>query len=283
MGSQINTTGLRTFTSSGAITQYTRVSINSSGYAVTAGADEVGIGIAEITCASGDPVTVRLHSAPGTRKITASAAISAGAICYCAASGQFGATPISTGPGLYRAVEAASGSGSIIEAIPAIEGGTNVVYANVADSTSVTNTTDETAFSLSKTIAGTELQVGDVIQVRVRTHCVSTNSTDTLNIKLKFGSVVIAATGAVDVANSDTGYIDAMAVIRTVGASGKVSASSTVALGVIGTVTAKPYRLDETTLDTSGTVAITVTATWSVASASNDVILEDLIVLKHRQ
>lgn len=283
MGSQINTTGLRTFTSSGAITQYTRVVINSSGYAVAAGADEKGIGIAEISCSSGDPVTVRLHSAPGTRKITASAAISAGALCYTAASGKFGATPISTGPAMFRAAEAASGDGSIIEAIPVTESGTSVVYASVADSTSITNTVTETTFSISKTINALELQIGDVLHVRARAFCVSTNSTDTLTLKLYVGTEVICTTGAVDVANSDIGYIDAMVVVRALGASGKLSASGVVALGVPGTVTAKPFRLDEATEDLTSTLLVGVKAQWSVASASNDVILEDLIVLKHRQ
>lgn len=160
--------------------------------------------------------------------------------------------------------------------------GSDLLYANTADSASVTNTTTETAFDKSVTLVGAELLAGDVIHVVARAFCVSTNSTDTLTLKLYAGTEEIATTGAVDVANSDIGFIESWIVVRTAGASGAVSATNLVALGVPGTVTAKPSRKDQASEDLSGNVAITVKATWSVASASNDVILEDLIVTKHR-
>lgn len=44
----------------------------------------------------------------------------------------------------------------------------------------------------------------------------------------------------------------------------------------------RPFYLAETTVDTTGTLALTVTATWSVASASNVVYLDILNVSLER-
>lgn len=161
--------------------------------------------------------------------------------------------------------------------------GSGLLYANVADSASVTNTTVETAFDKSLTLKGGELEVGDVLSIRARAFCVATNSTDTLTLKLYVGTEVIATTGAVDVANSDIGYFDVDVVVRAIGSSGKLSAAGVVALGVPGTVTAKPFRLDEASEDLSGSLFIGVKATWSVANAGNDAILEDLTIKRHRR
>lgn len=157
----------------------------------------------------------------------------------------------------------------------------STALASVADSASVTNTTTETAFDKTAVIHGANLRAGDVIEVVARAFCVATNGTDTLNLKLYLGTEEIAATGAVDVANSDIGYIHAFIVVRTTGASATVSASGVVALGVPGTVTAKPFRKDAATEDLSAATTISVKATWSVANAGNDVILEDLIAVHH--
>lgn len=151
-----------------------------------------------------------------------------------------------------------------------------------AASSNVSNTTTETAFSNGTvTIPANNLKAGDIIRVRGQGICPSTNSTDTLTIKLKIGSTVIVTTGAVDVANNDIFYFEATLVVRTIGASGTLVATGVVALGVEGTVTAKPFKLASTTIDTTAALTITVTATWSVASASNtvrqDVLVAELV------
>lgn len=156
--------------------------------------------------------------------------------------------------------------------------GSDLLYQNAASSAEVENTTVETAFDVSYTIAANTLRVGDVIRITAQATVNDNNSTDTLTLKLKIGSTIIVATAAVDVADGDVGLIVADLVIRSIGASGTFVASGTQALGVPGTVTAKPFFKGSTTVDTTAAQAITVTATWSVAHADNEVELTNLTV-----
>lgn len=148
----------------------------------------------------------------------------------------------------------------------------------VAASTAVTNTTTETAFDKAVNIPANTLKVGDVIRVRAQAIATATNSTDTLDLQLRLGTTDILATGAVDVANNDIGYIDADIVIRTIGASGTMVAAGVVALGVPGTVTAKPKLMASTAIDTTAAISVNVSATWSVANAGNSCRLDVLDV-----
>jgi hypothetical protein len=150
------------------------------------------------------------------------------------------------------------------------------LYQNVAASANVTNTTVETAFDKSYTIPAKSLRVGDVIDVEVRVSAPTTNSTDTLTLKLKIGTTVLVATGAVNVADGDVGILRARLTIRTIGASGTFVSDGEWALGVPGTAAFSPYVLASTAIDTTATQAITATATWSVASASNIAALQTL-------
>ena len=149
-----------------------------------------------------------------------------------------------------------------------------LLYSSTAASSAVTNTTTETNFDTNFTIPANTLKAGDVLRVRAQAIATATNSTDTLNLKLKLGSTAVLATGAVDVANNDVGYIEADVVIRTIGASGTLVATGVTALGVEGTVTAKPGKLASTTIDTTAATACAISATWSVASASNSCRLD---------
>lgn len=152
-------------------------------------------------------------------------------------------------------------------------------YTAVAASSAVTNTTDETTFSTgSVTIPANVLKVGDIIRVRAQAIATATNSTDTLDIKLKLGSTVILATGAVNATDNDIAYIESDIVIRTIGASGTLVAAGVTANGVVGTATALPRLLASTAVDTTAALAVAITATWSVASASNSCRLDVLNV-----
>lgn len=168
-----------------------------------------------------------------------------------------------------------AGSGAAAVAVRLYRYAMGAKFVALAASTAVSNTTSETAFdNVSLTIPANVLKVGDILRVRLQAIATSTNSTDTLNVKLKLGSTVLAATGAVDVANNDIGFIDFDLVIRTIGASGTMVGAGVTGLGVEGTVTAKPAKLASTAVDTTGALAVTVTATWSVQSASNSVRLD---------
>jgi hypothetical protein len=176
------------------------------------------------------------------------------------------ATACKEGDGLV--VGAASGQvKSVAASVPAR-------YVSVAASTAITNTTTQTAFDTAVTLAANTLKVGSRIRVRAQSIATSTNSTDTLNMIIRLGTTDLLATGAVDVANNDVGYIDAEFVVRTIGASGTMVGVGQTALGVPGTVTAKPKALASTAVDTTTALSVNVTATWSVASASNSVRLD---------
>lgn len=156
-----------------------------------------------------------------------------------------------------------------------------LIYSSDAASSPVFNTTTETPFNKSVTIPANRLKKGDVLRVRAQGIITNQNSTDTLTIQLKLGGtagIQIATTGAVDPATNDIWYIEADLVIRTVGASGTFVATGLQALGVPGTVTAKPFLKASTTLDTTVAQDLIVSATWSVANASNNVRLDVLDV-----
>lgn len=278
--------GIKTFAAGEALEAHRRVKLNgtTTTQVVYADADDEGIGTTLEKVDNGDHVAVRMHGDPGTHKVTCSAAVDAGDILYGTDDGKVEDTTTADGPGLYVALEAGSADGAIIEAIPLPAGsGSRVLYANLADSAEVENTTTETAFDKSKTIDGASLKVGDVLEIIASANVVDNNSTDTLTLKLYVGTEEIISTGAVDVADGDVGFIHAFVVVRVVGSSGKISATGVHGLGVPGTVTAKPFMKAEATEDISGDVAITVKATWSVAHADNEVELENLIIIKHRQ
>lgn len=127
-------------------------------------------------------------------------------------------------------------------------------------------------------IPANTLKVGDTIRVRATVVVTNQNSTDTLTLTLKIGSTTIVATGAVDVATGDVGLIDAVLVIRTIGASGTFVASGSTNLGVPGTATTRAFMLASTAIDTTAAQSITMNYTWSVSHADNDAVLRTLLV-----
>jgi hypothetical protein len=72
-----------------------------------------------------------------------------------------------------------------------------------------------------------------------------------------------------------------MIMVRTVGASGTFIAVGTQGLGTPGTVTAKPFNLASTAIDTTASQMISVTATWSVANAGDQAELDLLSVIRN--
>lgn len=173
-----------------------------------------------------------------------------------------------------------NGAGCLIKLVDAEQGG-NLLYSNVAASAAHTNTTTEALFDKNYSLPANFLKAGDVIRVRAQVIATVTNSTDTLTLVLYLGGltgIAIVTTGAVDVANGDIGYIEADIVIRTIGATGTLVASGVQALGVPGTVTAKPFLKAETAVNTTTALVIGVGADWSVASASNSARLDLLTI-----
>ncbi len=150
-----------------------------------------------------------------------------------------------------------------------------MMFANTAASSALTASSTETTFSTGTvTLPANNLGAGSVIRFRAQVIATATNSTDTLTVKVKIGSTVIATTGAVDVANNDIAYIEGCLIVRTAGASGTAVATGVVGLGAEGTVTAKPFKLASTTLDTTAAQAVTVSGQWSTTSGSNSCRLD---------
>jgi hypothetical protein len=148
-----------------------------------------------------------------------------------------------------------------------------------AASTAISSTTSETPFdNVSLTIKANSIRDGESIRIRLQGIVTAHNASDTLNVKLKFGSQVIVATGAVNNAANDVVYVDATVTFRVSGGSGKIVAYGVIADGVEGTATSKPFKLAEvTSFDTTADIAVTVTGTWSASSASDSVRLDGFI------
>lgn len=154
-----------------------------------------------------------------------------------------------------------------------------VLYENTANSVSpVTSSTAENPFATNYTLPANSLAVGDQLRIRGLVKVTNQNSTDTLTLKLKIGSVVVEVTAAVDVATSDIGFFDALVQVLAIGASGSIVASGTQTLGTPGTAVAKPINLDPTTIDTTAANLITMTGQMSVSNAANVAVAEQFSV-----
>ena len=117
--SQYNDSGLKTFTAGAAIGAHVRVMLTSGKLAVAgAGTTDYDkeIGTTEYASfADGDPVTVRLRSKEGTRKMVAANPVAAGVAVYGAASGKV--DDVESGTQLGVSLEAATATGDIIEVL----------------------------------------------------------------------------------------------------------------------------------------------------------------------
>lgn len=172
-------------------------------------------------------------------------------------------------------VAAATGDSTVkVKLCPNSNFSRDLIYSSVAASAAISNTTTETAFDKSVSIPADTLKAGDVIRVRLQAVATATNGTDTLDVQLRLGTTDILATGAVDVANGDIAFIDADITIRTIGAGGTMVAAGHTAIGVPGTVTAKPKFMASTAIDTTAAISVNASATWSVANAGNSVRLD---------
>ena len=150
--------------------------------------------------------------------------------------------------------------------------------SNIAASTAVSNTVSETAFSTSYALPANGVVAGSVIRIRYQGIATATNSTDTLTIKCKLGSTALVTTAAVDVADNNIFDGEVYVVVRTVGASGTyVACGSYADPGAAGTARKNAFTAS-TAIDTTASNTIAVSATWSVASASNSCRLDVLTV-----
>ena len=285
---QVNVTPELTFPKSGALGPYLRV-VMVAGLLALAGPYDRELGTTRQNylasgLGQGNVADVVTRHAPGTVMMTASGAIAQYADVFADTGGQV--TANTSGYYIGIAMTAASGAGAWLEVLRVDDRG-GMVFMNEAPGSTVTNTTVETVMGNTFIIPANSIKVGDFIHVVGHALVVNHNSTDTLTLKLKITDgthvTTLIATAAVVVAVNDIALIDCMLQIRTVGvyASGTFIAVGTQALGTPGTVTAKPFNLPSTSIDTTLAQTIEVTATWSVASANDVVELDMLAVFRN--
>lgn len=151
-------------------------------------------------------------------------------------------------------------------------------FNQTAASTAVSATSTETDFDQTYTIPADTLKAGTVVKIRTQGIATATNSTDTLQIKIYFGSTVLVTTVAVDAVNNDVWFADIDVVIRTVGGSGTFVAMSHYQDNDALTTAQKWAFTPSTVVDTTSTVIVKASATWSTTSASNSCRQDILIV-----
>jgi hypothetical protein len=283
--SQYNRGGIRDFTAGVAITQYQLIFIDVNDLAQIAIAGGPSDGIAAISALAGQPVSVILHNVPRTRKVIAAAACAIGDPLYNAGAGQV--SNVANGSQLFKALEAASGAGSTIEAMvgKSAVGGSLLIGSTLADSAAVSNTTAETAFSTTVTIPANTLQAGDVLEIVAKGQVTAVHSTDTLNAKLYLNGLagaLIGQSGAVNPSANDIFKLQAKLVVRVAGAGGSLVGVGESNIGTPGTATDRSMDLEATAVDTTQALTVTVSGTWSVANAGDSAKLEMLSVIRHR-
>jgi len=119
--SQRDDSGFKTLLAEAAIARHVLCTVNSSGeWAECAGATETAVGSVQgsAATAAGDPLTCKLLNAPGSHKLIAGAAVTAGAMVCAIAAGKVDDNALAGSHEFGIAVEAAAADGDVIEVIP---------------------------------------------------------------------------------------------------------------------------------------------------------------------
>jgi len=214
--------------------------------------------------------------------MVASGAINQYADVYGDVSGQVTATPNGNYIGISLGTPSGGNTANAGEYLIVLRRSTAAVhlYANTAASSAITNTANETAFSVgSFTLPANFLHAGDELWITGQGIATAHNGSDTLTIKLHIGGLAgatIFASAAVNVAVNDAFYFEAQLIIRAIGnaSTGTFVASGVQALGTPGTATAYHFFKASTNVDTTVTEQLVASATWSAASASDSCRLD---------
>ena len=143
-----------------------------------------------------------------------------------------------------------------------------------ADAT-VANTVTETTIlgtvTGTKTLAADFLTVAKTVRIVVRGY-LSTNGTPNLTIRATLGGTEVVGTGAIVTASgvSNVGFVATFDItLRTTGASGTVVSSGLFTYN--SSTPTNCVKTSTTTIDTTGSLAVDVTAEWGTAHASNTI------------
>lgn len=278
-----NESGIRSFTAGEALLANRRVKL-SSGTAVYADGLDKSIGITTGPAASGAQVPVKLHGFPGTRLMTAAAAITSGAPVYGAADGEvndaYSADAFLEG----IALEAADGEGSVFEVLPQ-RGGAELIFTAVAQS-AAGGTSNASEFTFSNgtcTLPAGEIREGDVFRIKASGTLPATNSSDTFKGRLYIGTEKIAETPAPDAVNDDTFMLDMEITVQTGGSGAYVQGQGSVLNDALTAGLALPVALAAVAEDLSGPVTITCRGLFSASSSGNEARLNHFSVERVRK
>jgi hypothetical protein len=263
-----------------ALEPYRRLAFDGTNWTY-ASAAAMGKGVSGARADSGAYTELALFCTDGVFKITSDGTCAVGGIAYAAASGKVSATgyiPVGLVTEIFGSTD-----GDVVHVIPVpttVDGG--LLYNNTAVGTALTGSSTETDLD-SFTLPANFLKAGDEIEIEGWGIATATNSTDTLAINVKLGSVTVCAVAAVDAANNNIWRFRMVITVRSVGASGKIIAHGNA--GALGaTSTAELMRtLNEATLDTTAAAAAKVTGTWSTTSGGNSCRSEQFAVRLRRK
>lgn len=147
----------------------------------------------------------------------------------------------------------------------------------------VANTTSETTFVPSHTVSGGTIGAGDVFQVRACGAYGTAAVPGNLTLRLKFGSTTLCEVGPIPVAASLSGMgwtLEAFITVTATGGFGQVQPDAALQLGTAingAQVCLSPVPAG-IVLDTSVALAITLTAEWDTADASNTISLRQFTI-----
>ena len=159
-------------------------------------------------------------------------------------------------------------------------GGSSLVYADasVPGGNTVANTVTETAFASTYTIPADGLTVGTVVRIKVA-GVYSTDAAVAPTLTLRFdigGTTMLSQAITLDIGETNAPFhADITGVVSVSGASGEIEHH-----GVL-TVDQVDYQLSATSttsIDTTGTLAVEVTAQWGAADADDTVTLREMAV-----
>lgn len=227
--------------------------------------------------ASGQLVTYRVWGQiDGVPKSTADQWFAGSRIYWDSVNSNFTRTPTPYKAGFASAaVAAATTSGNVI----LVPEGSRYWYRIAAASSAVTNTTTQTVFSNGTySIGANLLTVGSRIRVRARATVTGVTATPTGVIALLIGGTQQIACSATTVAANNIAMLDVDITVRTVGSGGTMIGSGTTTIGASGTAAPVSQSFASATLNTTIANAVAVAWTWSAASASNTVILDEMVI-----
>lgn len=159
------------------------------------------------------------------------------------------------------------------------------LFAQTANSSTVTNTTSETTIidggSGTLTVPGGGFIAGDAFHAKMA-GVISSNNGVTLTIKVKSGATVLATTGAVTLPKLTTQSwnLDIQFIVRTTGASGSLHASGWFAYNSGSSLVGTNFNTTTSPFDTTVSQTLDITVTWGAASTGNSIYSTDFTLHK---